>query len=355
MLNHAANSATPPKKILVVRLGAIGDVVRTLPALRLLRETWPDAEIRWAVETAAAPLLEHHPDLDAVEIFDRKGVTEAARRWRLGAAGTVSRYLRQLREFAPDMAIDFQGSFKSGLLTYLSGAKRRYGFGRRDTREESQIFVNHRAVLPPEDVHRVRRAAFLARFAGARDAELRAEIALTREEMDEGERQRRILAGGRPTIALAPFTSARQAWKRYPLEKWARCARLWLSSGRHVIVLAGPAEEEEARRLKEMAGGSVGITERSSLRQLAGLLAACDLFVGGDTGPMHMAWAVGTACVVVYGPTDARLNAPFGEGHEVLAPARPTRRNDEDKFPGISPEEIVERAETIIARQSDVI
>jgi heptosyltransferase-1 len=123
-------------------------------------------------------------------------------------------------------------------------------------------------------------------------------------------------------------------------------------AGGAVLILAGPGEEPAARQLAASAGVGVAAVCAPPLRVLAAVIAACELFVGGDTGPMHLAWAVGAPVVAIYGPTDPALNAPFGEGHCVLAPQRPTRRDDPDPFPGITPQLILNHALERLARRA---
>jgi ADP-heptose:LPS heptosyltransferase len=334
-----------PSRILIVRLGALGDIVRTLPAVRLLRRTWPAAEIAWAVESGPAALLEGAPDVDRLLVLERRALERDLRGARLAALAALRGYAASLRAFAPQLSLDFQASFKSGLVAYASGAPRRIGFGRADAREGAHIFATERVPLPRPRVHRVERAATLARAAGARDGELRADLGLSAAERADGARRvARLASGRRRAIALAPFSSPRQAWKRYPLERWASVAASLGEAGHAVLVLGGPGEEQETRALCSAAGAGVVPGGEGGPRELAATLAACALFVGGDTGPMHLAWAVGTPVVAIYGPTDPVLNAPFGDGHVVLAPESPSNRGASEGFPGITPTRIADAA-----------
>ena len=338
----------PPRRILVVRLGAIGDVVRTLPAVRLLRRTWPRARIAWLVEPPSLPLVSGHPDVDEVLLFPRGRIAGAARHLDPGFLSPLREFLDRLGSFRPDLSIDFQGSFKSGLLARLAGAPSRVAFDGPFSREGSHLFANHRVALPPDRVHRVLRAAWLARAAGARDGPLVADLALHADELARGLRERDRLAAGAPLVALAPFSSGRQAWKRWPLTRWTGVAARLAADGIRVVVVAGPGEEDDAARLAADAGPGVTFPGTWTLRELAAVLAHADLFVGGDTGPMHIAWAAGCRVLAVYGPTDPALNAPFGEGHRVLAPPSPTNRWSPDPFPGITPGRVAAEARAML-------
>ena len=332
-----------PRRVLVVRLGAVGDVVRTLPAVGLLRQAWPDARVAWAVETLSAPLLEGHPDIDRLLVLDRRRLQRQIRRLSPGAVGLLREFRRGLRDFSAELSLDFQGSFKSGLVAALSGAPRRFGFDRPWIREGSHLFANHRVRLDPARRHRVLRAAALVEAAGVPPGgRLAPNLVLGEDELERGRRERRRLCPEGAVVALAPFSSRRQAWKRYPLERWKAIARGVTERGASLIVLGGPGEREPAEALTAGAGERAAISTDLDLRELAALIAACPVLVGGDTGPMHIAWSVGSRVVAIYGPTDPALNAPFGEGHRVLAPERPTSRQEADRFPGISPERVID-------------
>lgn len=351
MSTVSSYSATQsPSRVLIVRLGALGDVVRTLPALGLIRRTWPDASIAWAVEEPASPLLLSHPDLNQVFVLPRRELQRRVRRAPWTGWSLISSFVRRIRSFRPDLAIDFQGSFKSGLVLRLSGAGVRVGFDSPFSREASHLFATVRANLPAGSKHRVLRAARLAEAAGAMPGELVANLGLTPAELEAGRHLANQLSGELPLVALAPWSSRRQSWKRYPAERWAEVARGLCSRGVRVAILGGPGEEAETARLCAAAGPGVVASGALGVRELAAFIAACDLFVGGDTGPMHIAWAVNRPVIAIYGPTDPELNAPFGAGHTVLAAPQQTDRHDSDPFPSITPERIVAAASPYLSR-----
>jgi lipopolysaccharide heptosyltransferase I len=338
----------PPQRILVVRLGAVGDLVRTLPAVRQMRRAWPEARIGWLVEAHLASFLAGHPDVDEWLTLDRRTFLARARRFDPRALGVVLNARRRMHEFGPELTLDFQGSLKSGLASWLSGARVRMSFERRHVREWSHLFATHRVPLDDAERHRVRRALALARAAGAGDGEPVVDLALTEIERARARERAAHWKDSAALVALAPFTSRLQAWKRYPLERWSEIARALASRGMAVLVIAGPGEEREAHALAAASGEGVSVCEGIGLRDLAALLEQCTLLIGGDTGPMHMAWALGTRVVALFGPTDPGLNSPVGNGHAWLAPEVRTRRDAPDKFPGITPELVVERALAVL-------
>jgi lipopolysaccharide heptosyltransferase I len=337
------DAAEMPQRILVVRLGALGDIVRTLPAVRLLRRSFPNAELAWAIEPGPSRLVAGHPDVDRLLVLERRRIVRGARSLDPRSIELLRSFTRALREFSPDLSLDFQGSLKSALVSRLSRATRRVGFDAAFVRERAHLFATERIELANPRMHRVERAVTLAVAAGAAPGPIVADLALDDDERRAGLARVRAWARGRDAVALAPFSSTRQAWKRYPVTAWAETARRLAQAGFAVLVLGGPNEEEETTRLCAAAGEGVVPGGEGGPRELAATLAACRLFVGGDTGPMHMAWAVGLSCVVVFGPTDPALNAPWGEGHVVLAPESVSQRRGADVFPGITPELIAAR------------
>jgi len=267
-----------------------------------------------------------------------------ARRLRFAAFGRVRAFARKLRTFAPDLAIDFQGCFKSGVASALSRAEVRASFEGPFVRERSHLFANYCVPLCSSKPHRVLRAITLAPSVGSIAGEPPADLGLTPEELQHGRAALTRVTNSQDVVALAPFSSSRQAWKRYPFDRWVEIARGLGADGHSVLVVAGPGEQDEARELCRQAGPHVAALDDVPLRDLAAILSSCRLLIGGDTGPMHMAWGVGTPVVALYGPTEPVLNAPYGAGHVSLAPPKRTGRNDVDKFPGITAQRVLDNA-----------
>lgn len=344
--------AHAPRRVLVVRLGAIGDVIRTLPAVRLVRRTWPGAEISWAVEEGAAPLLEGHPDLDRIVLLRRRSIEGGLARLSPAAWAALRSFLADLRAQRPDLSLDFQGSLKSGLVARLSGAPVRVGFVRSLVRERSHLFANVRVDLPEPRIPRWERAATLARAAGAADGPLEIDLGLSEAERAGARDLASRLAGSHAPIFVAPFSSRRQAWKRYPMVHWRRIVEGIASPETPVVVVHGPGDEErEARDLVQEIDQAVPCGPLS-IRALAALISTGRLMIAGDTGPMHMAWAVGVPVVALYGPTDPVLNAPLGDGHALVAPPRQASRTAEDRFEGVEPAVVLERARGLLQARS---
>lgn len=305
-----------PNAILVVRLGAVGDVIRTLPAVSALRKTWPDSRISWAVEEPSAPLLEGHPDVSEVLVLSRRTLKGGKHITGIAPALAHLRdYRSALRERRFDWAIDFQGTLKSAMIARASGATRTIGLGAGHAREHSSLLYSDPIALPrgPSGrMTRVARALAIVEKLGA-DVSTPRPILPVREK--EATVARALLdreAPRRPRVLIFPGTSEAQAFKRYPVDLLARVGDLVASASGGTIVLGwGPGEETIADDVRRRLSVAPVVLPRTSLPELAEILRSCDLFIGSDTGPLHLAAAVGTRTVAIYGPTDAAINAPY--------------------------------------------
>ncbi len=313
---NAPESREAPASILVIRLGAIGDVIRTLPAVSCLRRAFPEARISWAVEEPSRTLLEGDPVIDEVLVLRRKILSAALRlRDPAGALGHLRSYVGSLRERRFDWAVDLHGTLKSALLARASRARRILGFGPGHTRELAHLLYSDPVPLPQRKMSRVERALAVAEALGAdrssprrilpvREGAARAVRPFLEEE-----------ARKRPRVFIYPGTSPAQAYKRYPADLLARAAdRIAGDSGGSVILGWGPGEEGIANDLLRSMSRPALLAPPTRLDELAELVRGCDLFVGSDTGPLHLAAAVGIPLVALYGPTDAAVNAPYTDG-----------------------------------------
>ncbi len=306
------------RRICVVKPSALGDIVQALPILPALRARFPLARIAWVANRSFAPLLRPVPLLDEVIEFDRGLLrTNPA----AGAAG-FARLLAGLRRRRFDLAIDLQGLFRSGLMLGATGARWRVGL--RSAREGAGLFATHLvddAAGPPDAV---RRYWQVGRWLGA-DAEAPSEfpLGLTAAELAAADE---LLAGlPRPLLAVAP--GAAWATKRWPAASFAAAANL-LPAGvaAGVAVLGGPGEEAFAAEVSAgLALPNRNLAGRTPLRLLAAALARCDLLLANDSGPTHLAAAVGTPTVSIFTCTDPARAAPFGNGHRVVRTGVPCR------------------------------
>ena len=321
-------------RALVIRLGAVGDVVRALPAVRRLRRRFPALHIAWIAEDLARPLLEGHPDLDAVVRFPRRELRAA--RFRPAAFRASLRDLRgTLHAGRYTVAIDLQASLKSGLVALLSGARRRIGFAPGFSREASFLFATEWIRPVSSRLNRVDRNLAVAAALGAADGPVEAFLPETPEEAEAaGALASALRAGARPLVVASPGTSRRQAYKMWPVGHWSRLSVLLKgATGAAMTIAWGPGEEPLAAAVARAAAGCATVLPATSLRQLAALLRRADLCVAADTGPMHLAWAAGCPVVALFGPTDPRLNAPRG-GRDVVV------RSEDGTMASIAPERV---------------
>lgn len=301
----------PADRILVVRLGALGDVVRTLPAVSALRAAYPGAHLAWLVEPASRGAVEGQPWVDEVLEFPRGCLTDDLRRLRLGRfVARLAGFVRALRGRRFDLVVDFHAIAKSALLARASGAAARVGYAAPFAREGAAWLASARAVLAARRLPRFARNLALVEFLGVPAAARQAPLRVSADA-------RRALAealGPAPApVVIHPGSSASTPHKRWSVEGWAAVARGLAGEGWRVLVSHGPggAERAIADAIVAAAGGAAQPAPATgSLAELAALLEHARLFLGSDSGPLHVASLVGTPVVQLLGPTDPVENAP---------------------------------------------
>jgi len=306
-MTEASNPGRP--RILLVKLSSFGDVLHALPTLAALRSAYPDAHITWLVEAAYAPLLAGHPALDDVWEAPRLHPGEllaGANRARL------RRLLKLIRSQSFDLVIDLQGLLKSALWVALAKSPRKVGYAR--TRELSYLALSERVPPYDPDAHAVRRYLNLAHYLGAPVAPPRFHLAF-----DKGVDIAGLISAvdERPLAVLHP--GARWESKLWLPASWARLAE-WLRNQGFQVALTGsgadlPLVSEIIRHTQSPVLNLAGST---SLAQLAAILRKTRLAVTTDTGAMHLAAALGTPVVALFGPTAPWRTGPFGEGHQLV-------------------------------------
>lgn len=299
-------------RILIIRLSAIGDVVRVLPALHALRDYYPNAQIDWAVECKSAEIVRGHPALDECLVFER-----TPGKW----AGLASfrRFCAKIRARRYDMALDFHGILKSGWISRASRARDRYGFARPRGRELSHLFSNHKVKLPSMRMNRVAENLALCRAVGAESGNLEVTIHVPDDVQNEVDAYfDQASDGGKKVVALHPAVD--RPGKQWPIENFALLSDLLLADGRYeVLVTWGPGQRELAEEVRTRSRRNPEVApETPDLKHYARMVQRADLFFGGDTGPMHIAWALGTPVVAVFGGTDPAKHAPFRKPCEIL-------------------------------------
>ena len=297
------------KRILIVKLSSIGDVVHALPTLSALRKKFPKSYIAWVVKKQIADIIIGHPYLD--EVITYEGPSKTA---------------KKLRSLKFDLAIDLQGLFRSGFLTFSSGAKVRLGFSRANSRELSHLFLNQRVTPGEEDRHVIDKNLSLLRPLGIEVREKEFIIPIShkkREHITSFLKERKIISSD---ILIALHPGASWPSKLWPEEKWAELVdRLIEKLKVKAILLWGAGDKNSIDRIAKMTENRPIISCKTNLKELACLISKCRLFIGGETGPLHIACALNIPTIALIGPTDSIRNGPYGEGHIVIEKDLPCR------------------------------
>jgi heptosyltransferase-1 len=288
-------------RILIVKLGSIGDVVHTLPALAALRHAMPQAEISWVVERRSSEILRDNPLLDRLIEVD----TKVLRRGLMSGETLRAprQQLRRLRASAFDVALDFQGLLKSASIARLSGARRVFGYSRAGLREPASALLLSKTVAVPKQTHVIRKSLLL--LQGALDIPmpdaLSFPIHITVENEAEAQ-QAATNAGGKYAILNPGGGWPTKLWSADRFGKLADL--LWSNHGISSLVTYGPGELELAESVRRSSVSGKAQPVNLSLKGFYSLARRARVYIGGDTGPTHIAVAAGTPIVGLFGPTE---------------------------------------------------
>jgi lipopolysaccharide heptosyltransferase II len=288
------------RNILFLRHDRVGDMVLSTPALKALRRTYPKANITVLASKRNYEIIQNNPNIDKIVVF---------RGWYW--------FLKKIRKKGVDLTIDPFNTYelKQALLSYLSGARHRIGF------EEAgrQIFFNIKGPKLQPAKHLVEHILELVGYLGCDVNGCEPELFLTDEEVQWASSLllNKAIDTSKMTVALHPgghFES-----QRWPLERFGRVAeKITEELKGNVVIFAGPDERVILDRIKQMCGGDVFIISDISIRQVMAILSRCDLFLGNNSGPLHIAAALGLPTVSTIGPTVTPLWLPYGKKHIVL-------------------------------------
>lgn len=289
------------RAILIVRLGALGDIVHALPVAAALRARFPEARIDWVVDER------HRELLDLVPVVDRRIVlrTKTAAMWR-----RVTELRHTLVGGQYDVAVDVQGLLKSAVVARLSGAHRILGFTPPHLRERAARFFYTETHDPGAPTHVIEKNLTLASALGAETSRLRFPLDVPGSAALDRVRAPKGGGGDTPFAVLNPGA----AWpnKRWPPDRLGAVAQ-WLHRDRGLrsVVTWGPGDETMAAAVVAGSGGAAELAPPTSIADLTAIVREATLMVSGDTGPVHLAAAVSTPIVGIYGPTDAARNGPW--------------------------------------------
>ena len=302
--------------ILIVKLSAIGDVIHTLPSLAALRKHYPDAHITWVIEEASADLIQGHPQLDRIIISRRKKWIDDLKH------GRIDKFLREMKSFIHDLkgrpydlVIDFHGLFKSAMVVSLSSGKRKLGYD--SMQELSGFFLNEKI---PEDMkkHAVDRYLDFPRYLGAdvKEAEFLLPIGEENKRNIEGLLRTHGIEKENTFVAISPV--ALWETKLWEDEKFARLCDRIAEELKARVVFTGSDRGKLEHIQSLMKSSSINLGGNTTLRDLAYLYQLALLLITTDSGPMHIAAAMGTPVIALFGPTDPARTGPYGKGHVVI-------------------------------------
>jgi heptosyltransferase I len=308
--------------ILIVKTSAIGDVTHTLPALNALRHHFPKAHITWLVEEASAEILKGHQALDRVLICRRKQWIKefSPSRSFFKILKEIRNFIKTLRDTEYDLVIDFQGLLKSGIWVFFSRGKRKVGFGPgMDHAEHSYIFLNERVPAVSMEHHAVSRELMLLSAIGIPCSKIEFGFPIDtfdREKIKNLLRSHMISEADR-VVAINPM--ARWDTKLWQSHKFAHVADRISENGFKVCFTGAKDDIDEIEKiLSFMTHTAVNLAGKTSLKTLAALYEKAELVLTTDTGPMHIAAAINTPVVALFGPTASWRTGPFGDGHQVV-------------------------------------
>jgi lipopolysaccharide heptosyltransferase I len=297
------------KSVLIVKLGSLGDVVHALPLVNALRDDLPHVRVDWVVERKFSSLLDGHPAVDEVIVFDR--VKSAVCTFR-----SFVKVIRKLRSRHYDVLIDLQGNLKGSAIVFLSGCSCRMGFRRGSSRIEtaSTFFTNRKIV--EDGAHIIERNLSFAEALGVgwENVSFRIPVSVSAREQVESFLRSENVHEKRLAI-LHPGVS----WvsKKWPLRRYTSLVEAITERfpDAAVVVTTGPGEEALGAELKRTCRAEIVLAGNMSLPKLTALLDRCEVFISSDTGPLHLAAALGKRVIGLYGPTDPVRNGPYGEGN----------------------------------------
>jgi heptosyltransferase I len=288
-----------PKSIAVLRMSALGDVVMTLPLLRTLQKAFPRTKIHWIVSRPFDMIVRGVSGVELIVIDKPRGPASFFRLWR------------QLRPYSFDWLLVPQASMRANLVTLVTRAKRKIGFGALHSRDLQRFFVNE--TVPAEPEHLIDSFLRFATYVGAREHVLDWDLPLRQDELAWARAQ----LEGSPGIRLAVVLAASKVERNWPVERYRetlnRLATRWPVTA---VLVGGPGEHERALAAELRRGLHAPVLDmvgKTSLRQLAALLGQVDALLAPDTGPLHIAQAMGKPVVGLYAVAPSRKTGPYLE------------------------------------------
>ncbi len=343
-----------PKNILILKPSALGDIVLALPALSALRRSFPNAKISWLMRPEFAPLLENHPSLNEVIIFDRKLLGKAL--YNAKALGALYSLVRQLRKRKFDAIFDFQGLFRTAFLAWLSGCKKRYGMA--NARELAHIFYTDKIEHNSHCIHLVDLYLKMVKASGAKELDVRFEIPSNNTDVDSVKKLLKIhnIEPGKYIIFIPGSAHEDKCW---PPGRFAELADKIASKCEYPIIAVGTnLEKNKAEEINSLSKTKIiNLAGQTSLKELVELLRLAKLVVSNDTGPGHIASALGTPLVMMYSWSNPARIAPYNRPECMVAKDPYTRgieiksTNPNHSITNITVDEVFQKASEQLKKQ----
>ncbi len=331
-----------PKKILIVKPSSLGDVVHSLPFLNAVSHCFPESEIHWVIASGLEGLLEGNPMVSRVIVINKdiwKKISHAA-----DTVLDVKRLFREIRKERYDLAIDLQGLLRSGLITIASGAPVRIGFA--EAREGSRFFYTDR-VKGGRDLHAVDRYLKIAAAMGCETDKVAFPLPFFNSK---GSWVRSFMNDLSEYVVLVP--GARWKTKVWPAENFGRVASMIPVRS---VVVGSSADKGFADEIVSSSGGkAVSVVGKTTFPELIEIMRGCRLAVSNDSGPMHIAAAVGVPVIAIFGPTSPQRTGPYGKSHLIVqsgaacSPCFKKKCADLKCMKNVTPEEVGKRVREVL-------
>jgi heptosyltransferase-1 len=325
------------RRILLIKLSAVGDVVHTIPVLNKLRRRYPSARIDWLVTPAIAELIRHHPAVTNVVLFARQDWSTP---WRPAALGRVAKLAAALRRARYDLILDLHGQFRTAFFTLAAGAPVRIGFDRpraqvwsasertfpaeaykhawKGAREASWIAYTHRIAVPTLDVHAIDRYLSVGPMLGLDDGPADFSFPVPAGAATRADSLLRAngIAAEEGVLLCAPGSNWQT--KQWSAERFAEVARHFLARRWRMVLIGSERDRAVCARVAAAAPGTVDLCGQTTLPELAALVRRSGGAISNDSGPMHLTVALDRPVVSIFGPTDALWIGPYGRADAVL-------------------------------------
>ncbi|RQD69827.1 MAG: glycosyltransferase family 9 protein [Halanaerobium sp. MSAO_Bac5] len=306
-----------PEKILIIRLSAIGDVIHTLPVAYALRQKFPNAQIDWLVEDKAFPLVNMNPYLDNVIILPRKTWKKEVK--EEGIIKTIKsfwKFFKKMRKRNYNINLDLHGLFKSAFSSFM--IKPNLRMGPADGRELSNWFYQAKIELKENNLHKVDRNLQLAEALGVNSEIVNYGLKITPVIKSRVNRlfEMENIKSDKKLVIINPFTTWES--KNWFLERYFELADKLIEEGYYIIFTGSNADREPINRYQGNEEYYTNLAGKTDLEGLTEVYNRADLYIGGDTGPTHLAAAIGLKVVALMGPTAPETHGPYGKGHTVI-------------------------------------